>query len=238
MIDFRYYSLDQAQDAQGTAVVIDVLRAFTTAAFAFDVGAKVINPVSGIDEAIHLGKEISDSLIMGEDHGCKPEGFDFGNSPLAISRENLSGKTVIQRTSAGTQGIVRAVNASQIIAASFVVAKASAEYLRLLQPDIVSFIITGSSFGRDGDEDKACAEYIEALVTGRDPEPSHFISRVGSSTVGRIFLDRSHECFHPHDLSLSIQVDRFPFFLQVSRENTRISMRRIYSGNIKENLDE
>jgi len=227
MIDFRYYSLAQAQDAQGTAVVIDVLRAFTTAAIAFEVGAKVIHPVSGIEEAIQRKKTIAGSLVMGEENGWKPDGFDFGNSPAELANVDLSGKTIIQRTSAGTQGIVRVMNADQIIAASFVVAKATAAYLRKLQPGIVSFIITGSSFGRDGDEDRACGEYIEALVAGRDPDPNEYISRVGSSTVGRIFLDRSHACFHPDDLFLSIQVNRLPFVLFVSRESNNLVMRRI-----------
>lgn len=228
MTEFGYYSLAQAQDAKGTAVVIDVLRAFTTAAIAFDAGAKVIYPVSGIEEAIQLGKTIHGSRVMGEENGCKPEGFDFGNSPVEIAEADLSGKTIVQRTSAGTQGIIRAVNADQIIAASFVVAKATAEYLRKLRPGIVSFIITGSSYGRDGDEDMACAEYIEALVLDRDPDPNEYTSRVGSSTVGRIFLDSRHACFHPDDLYLSIQVDRLPFVLLVSRESTNLLMRRIF----------
>ena len=228
MINFKYYSLAQAQDAQGIAVVIDVLRAFTTAAIAFKAGAELICPVSGVEEAIHLRKEMHGSLTMGEENGSKPEGFDYGNSPTEIAKADLSGRTIIQRTSAGTQGIVRVVNADQIIAASFVVASATAAYLRKLKPDYVSFIITGSSFGRDGDEDRACAEYIETLVTGRDPDPDDYISRVGSSTVGRIFLNHNHACFHPDDLSLSIQVDRLPFVLLVSRGNKGFIMRRVF----------
>ena len=41
-----------ASEAVGTAVIIDVFRAFTTAAIAFDRGAKEITLVAEIEEAL------------------------------------------------------------------------------------------------------------------------------------------------------------------------------------------
>jgi 2-phosphosulfolactate phosphatase len=35
-----------------------------------------------------------------------PDGFGFSNSPFEISHIDFGGKTIVQRTSAGTQGIV------------------------------------------------------------------------------------------------------------------------------------
>jgi len=230
MIEFLYYPLAQAHEAQGVAVIIDVLRAFTTAAFAFNAGADKIYPVAAVAEAIQLSDKLPGSLIMGEVNGIKPEGFDFGNSPYDISRIDLTGKMLIQRTSAGTQGIVRVLHADLIIPASFVVAKATADYIRLLNPPVVSFIITGISLGRDGDEDLACAEYIEALVKNKCPDDREYIKRVTASSVGRVFLDGRNTNFQFQDLTLSIQVDRFPYPLKVTRENGRLVMDHQFPG--------
>jgi len=196
MIEFLYYPLAQAHEAQGVAVIIDVLRAFTTAAFAFNAGADKIYPVAAVAEAIQLSDKLPGSLIMGEVNGIKPEGFDFGNSPYDISRIDLTGKMLIQRTSA----------------------------IRSLNPPAVSFIITGISLGRDGDEDLACAEYIEALVKNKCPDARDYIKRVTASSVGRVFLDGRNTNFQFQDLTLSIQVDRFPYPLKVTRENGRLVM--------------
>ncbi|MEA3325993.1 MAG: 2-phosphosulfolactate phosphatase [Chloroflexota bacterium] len=230
MIDFNNYPLSQAHEAQGIVVVIDVLRAFTTAAFAFDAGADKIYLVARVEEAIQLRDKIPGSLIMGEDKAFKPERFDFGNSPADISRIDLTDKTLIQRTSAGTQGIVRVVHADLILAASFVVAKATADYIRMLNPQVVSFIITGVSLGRDGDEDRACAEYIEALVKNKHPDSQEYIKRVRESSVGRMFLAGRDTRFQLQDLTLSIQVDRFPNPLIVRTENKRLVMDQWTSG--------
>lgn len=218
MTEFRYFSLKNAHLAEGAVVVIDVLRAFTTAAYAFSAGAVRIYPVARVDEAFALRMQFPDALIMGEDNGYKPEGFDFGNSPLEISAADLSGRRIIQRTTAGTQGIFQAMNADLHLAASFVVAKPTAEYLMNLEPDKVSFIVTGSSYVQNADEDLACGEYIEALVKKQDPDPENYISRVMSSTVGKTFMMEESDYLKREDIEMSIAVNRFPFCLPVHKE--------------------
>ena len=51
-IQFRIHALESAAEARGMVVVIDVLRAFTTAAYAFHLGAKEIRCVGSVDEAL------------------------------------------------------------------------------------------------------------------------------------------------------------------------------------------
>jgi 2-phosphosulfolactate phosphatase len=220
MTDFNYYSLEDADKANGFVVVVDVLRAFTTAAHAFNVGVEKILPVAGVEEAIQLRKRIPGSLIMGEVDGKKPPGFDFGNSPAAISALDLCGKTLIQRTSAGTQGIVRAMNANYLFAVSFVVAKATAGEIIRRNPAVVSFVITGESVARDGDEDRACAEYIQALVMNEITDKSEYIERVGRSSAGRSFLDGRNMISLKNDFIMSIQAYIFSFTLPVMLEDS------------------
>jgi len=53
-----------------------------------------------------------ESVSYGEVRGRPPEQFSFGNSPFEIDEVDFTGKTIIQRTSAGTQGVVAAVRAN------------------------------------------------------------------------------------------------------------------------------
>jgi len=215
---FLYFPLSRVEEAHGVVVVIDVLRAFTTAAYAFDRGAEKILPVSTIAEAFNLKTQFPESLIMGEENGVKPEGFDFGNSPLDISKQDLKSRTIIQRTSAGTQGLTRTKNHQILIAASFVVASATAKYLKSINPEMVSLIITGQSLGRDGDEDQACAEYIEQLFRGETPNPGDFTARILTSTVGQFFIKENLSYLTQTDVEMSSLVDIFDFVMLVKNE--------------------
>ncbi|MDF1519418.1 MAG: 2-phosphosulfolactate phosphatase [Brevefilum sp.] len=218
MTRFEYFPLSRVQEAHGVVVVIDVLRAFTTAAYAFDRGAEKILPVSTIAEAFNLKTQFPESLIMGEENGVKPEGFDFGNSPLDISKQNLKNRIIIQRTSAGTQGLTQTKNHRILIAASFVVAGATAEFLKSINPETVSFIITGQSMGRDGDEDRACAEYIERLYLGDEPIPEDFTARILTSTVGQSFMKKNLRYLAEADIEMSSLVNIFDFVMLVKSE--------------------
>jgi hypothetical protein len=100
--------LEGAARATGTVAVIDVFRAFTTAAVALANGASGIIMVSTVEEALALREAGVGQVCMGEVHGLAPDGFEFGNSPFEVSATDFTGKTIIRRTSAGTQGIVAA----------------------------------------------------------------------------------------------------------------------------------
>jgi 2-phosphosulfolactate phosphatase len=114
--------LEGATRATGTVAIIDVFRAFTTAAVALANGASKIVMVGTVEEALALRDPGSGHACIGEVggrawrhqppvsplRGEAPPGFDFGNSPFEISGVDFGGKTIVQRTSAGTQGIVAA----------------------------------------------------------------------------------------------------------------------------------
>lgn len=221
-----YFSLKETHLASGVVVVIDVLRAFTTAAFAFDRGACQIIPVGKVEEAFSLRNKFPGSLVMGEAQGCRVAGFDFSNSPAEMQNAAVVGKTLIQRTSAGTQGIIRVSSSQSVIAASFVVARATACALVKTQTDEISFIITGQSQGRDGDEDRACAEYIAALMTDDKCEPQPYLDRVRTSSVGLAFRSGQLGYLSQEDLALCQDVNRFNFYLRVSHIGDRWVIHR------------
>lgn len=221
---FHYTDLEDCHTAQGLVIVIDVLRAFSTAAYAFSRGAKEIILVSSVEEALAFRSQIPNSKVMGEVGGLPPEGFDFGNSPTRISLEDLSGITLIQRTGAGTQGAVRSQNAEILLAASFVVADATVRYVQMLGIEEVTFVITGRHATR-GDEDLACAEYLQELLTGNCPEPSPYLQRVFASRDAIQHLDPLEIAFPLSDLDYCTDMDKFNFAMRITREDGKLVMR-------------
>jgi len=224
---FHYTDLETCHTATGVVIVIDVIRAFTNAAFAFSKGAKEIYPVSKVKDALQLKAQIPDSLACGEEGGLPPEGFDFGNSPTQTNLLDLSGRVIVQRTGAGTQGIVRSVNAEQMLAASMVVANATVRSVQKLDPGSVTFVITGQYAPEHGDEDLACAEYLESLLKGRQPDPAPYVERIIKSRDALLHLDPALPEFPLSDLEHCTSIDRFGFAMLVSKENGRSVLRPI-----------
>ena len=223
---FLYSSLEDCHSAKGIVIVIDVLRAFSTAAYAFSLGAKEILLVGSVEEALALRQQVPNSKVMGEVHGLRPDGFDFGNSPTYLIQEDLSSVTMIQRTTAGTQGVVRSQKAEMLLAASFVVAGATVEHVKKLGPEEVTFVITGRDFG-GGDEDLACANYLEALLKGHRPVPKPFIQRVLASRDASQHFDPNKVGFPITDLDYCTQVDKFDFAMPIERRDGRLIMHSV-----------
>ncbi|MBC7877761.1 MAG: 2-phosphosulfolactate phosphatase [Anaerolineales bacterium] len=221
---FHHKDLETCHTASGLVIVIDVLRAFSHAAYAFSRGAKEIILVSTVEEALTLKSEISNSKAMGEVGGLPPAGFDFGNSPTQILEEDLTGLTLIQRTGAGTQGAVRCVNADAMLAASYVVADATVKYVLKIAPSEITFVITG---GFNNDEDVSCAEYLERLFKGQKPDIKPFVRRVYDSKDAEQHLDPNQPEFPESDLDYCTQISRFNFSMPITRNKNRLTMQAI-----------
>lgn len=213
----RARGIESAASALGHVVVIDVLRAFTTAAYAFASGAERIVLVASADESFALRSQIANAVLVGEHEGRKIAGFDHGNSPAEIARTDLCGKTVVLRSSSGTQGVVGATRASAIVLGSLVVASATARWLRA-HADEVTLLAMGTPFGGDGLEDDACAEHIEALLAHRTPEPQRTRETVLASDAAKLALDPTVDWISSADLDCALAIDRFDYAMTVERE--------------------
>ena len=124
------HMVEGAKQATGLTVIIDVFRAFTVETYLMRNNAQRIIPVGDVQIALDYKKDHPDALLCGERKGIIIEGFDFGNCPTDLEHVDLTGKTVVHTTSAGTQGIANAANADEIISGSLVNASAVAEYIK------------------------------------------------------------------------------------------------------------
>ncbi|MFP4661579.1 MAG: 2-phosphosulfolactate phosphatase [Halanaerobiales bacterium] len=167
-MEIKYFQLiEGARKAEGLTVIIDVFRAFSTACYVFNNNARKIIPVGKLDRAYRLKKENEDLVLMGEREGKTLPGFDYGNSPTLIRDVNFKNKTVVHTTSAGTQGIINASSAEEIITGSFVNAEAIVRYIYARNPKKVSLVAMGDAGLESAAEDILCAEYIRYLLNDR-----------------------------------------------------------------------
>lgn len=213
--------LDGARDATGHAVIVDVFRAFTTAAFCIAAGAREIVLVADHEQALALKRDDPSLFLTGEIGGRPIPGFDVGNSPSAIERLDLSGRRVVQRTSSGTQGVVAASAAHQILLGSFVVAAATVRFLKGAAGDDVTIVAMGAAAQEGSEEDERCASYLAASLAGTPP--------AGHEIVLRTPRDAWPEWFPRRDAELALEIDRFDFALPVTREDGLHVARPVWS---------
>lgn len=213
--------IEGAKQAQGFTVIIDVFRAFSLECYLYDMGIKQIRPVGTIEEAFSLKRHIQNSVLIGERYGKKCDGFDYGNSPSSILKEDVAGKTIIHTTSAGTQGIVNAVHAGEIITGSLVNAKAVAEYIISRQPQTVSLVCMGNGGIRQAPEDELCAEYIKSILEGREfSDMEQKINRL-KRNGGEHFFDPSRQSIFPEaDFYMCVAYNKFPFVITIDQDET------------------
>jgi 2-phosphosulfolactate phosphatase len=218
--------LPHCPDLDGAVVVIDVLRSFTTAAYALARGADEVLAVGSVEAARALAARDAATLTVGAVPGGAPAaGLDLGNSPSQVGRLDLAGRRVALVTAGGTRGLVACEHAGTLLAASLVCAGATAAWLRALAPPSVTLVVTGTWSDRDGDEDHACADLIEALLRGEDPPRAAFARRVRESDFGRRFGAGDAPHLPAADLECCAAVDAFDFALPVSRTASGLAMR-------------
>ncbi len=219
--------LEGARQAEGLTVIIDVFRAFSTACYAYDCGADAILPAGSLEDALSLARLFPGSLLMGERFERKPEGFDFGNSPTHLLSANLKGKMLIHTTSSGTQGIVNARRAEQILTGSFVNAAAIVHYIRSSNPRMVSLVCMGYACEYPTDEDTFCAEYIRNELLGLPTDWEAMVRVIRKGSGARFFEPGSQEWAPSSDFDLCLRRNIFDFVLKAETEDGVIALKKI-----------
>lgn len=211
-----FYYIEGAKKARGLAVIIDVFRAFSVDAYVLRNGAEKIIPVGQLETAYQLKEENPDFILMGERKEKIMPGFDYGNSPTHIEEVDFTGKTVVQTTSAGTQGIDNARGADEIITGSFVNAGAIIKYIKEKQPSQVSLVAMGYNGNQETDEDRFCAEYIKAAITGEQADFPSMIKTLKTGSGARFFKPDNQERSPSRDFDLCLHLDAVDFVIRAT----------------------
>lgn len=227
-MDIKIFQLlDGAKQAEGLTVIIDVFRAFSVACYAFDGGVSRIYPVGLIDLAYQIKLQNPEYLLVGERLEQKPEGFDFGNSPSQLLTGALRGKTMVHTTSSGTQGIVNATSADEIITGSFVNAGAIIDYVKLRNPVKLSLVCMGYACQYPSDEDTFLAEYLKAKLEDQPVDFSAMVEKLRYGAGARFFVPERQAWAPSVDFDLCLNLNRFNFVLKVEREKDLYFLKKI-----------
>jgi len=114
--------------ATAVAIVVDVIRASTSLVTLVERGAGPIyvaptvdaarRAAAGAPQAVRIppaGGSETRPLLIGEQDGLPPEGFDYGNSPAALATASLAGRTVIFATTNGAPALHAAAGAGTVL---------------------------------------------------------------------------------------------------------------------------
>lgn len=215
---------DEATRANGVAIVIDVIRAFSVAGYAFAGGARGIWLVRTVEEAQALRAKDPGVLLAGEVNGRLIPGFDFNNSPSLMAHADVAGRQLIQRTGAGTQGAVNASSAPYVLLCALTNARATAAYARSLAASTggnITLVPTGATSDFTfGNEDELCADYVEALLRERADAPELLASGIADLKASGRFdpWKMGYPDFPEGDIAAVLAVDRFDFAMVGSRK--------------------
>lgn len=222
-MDHLFVGIPELTGVPRVAVVVDVMRAFTVAAWAFSRGVERIVLASTENEALTL-KESHPGWLALKD-GAPAAGFDAVNSPGLLRSRHFTGRTLVQKTTAGTVGALAVADAPLVLCASFVVAGPTARFLRAGNAGPVTFVVTGE--GGRADEDLACAEYIARRTTGADVDASPYLDRARTSRATADLAGGLRSGFHPDDVGLCLEIDRFPFAMVARQEGSLTVLRPV-----------
>jgi 2-phosphosulfolactate phosphatase len=223
-----------ANAARGTAVIIDVFRAFTCEPLLFHYGAARIVLEGDIERCLAMR---GDAILIGEKDEVPIEGFDLTNSPFEIMKKGkkfFSGRNIIHRTTSGVTGAVAAMaNADEVLLASFVTARATAGYIRMKNPALVSIVAMGIRSKEKAPEDEYCGDYIESLLTGKPCDHLDAVRRILVHETAQKFLRGDKSYLPREDPAICIQRDLFPFTLGAERMGDNIQARKLMVADIQ-----
>ena len=207
--------IEGAKAAKGLTVIIDVFRAFSLEAYLFSMGAEKIIPIGDSELAYKLKKENPDYILAGEREGKIMPGFDTGNSPSQLAGLDVSGRTVVHTTSAGTQGIANAKGADELLGASLLTAKATAEYIKGSGAKEVSLVCMGLAGVKETEEDTLCARYIKSIIEKTEIDFPSEIEVLKRTSGAKFFDPLQSEVFPEEDFNMCTIIDKFDFVLKL-----------------------
>jgi len=223
--------LEGARHAAGTAVIIDVFRAFTCTPVLFTLGVRKSVLVATREQAFALREKDPALILVGEISGIPIEGFDLGNSPSEILRKDpglFEGRTVVQRTSSGVQGVLAAMEAAdEVLLGSYVIAKATARYILAKGPERVSLVAMGWNLEEAAPEDEWCARYFTYLLDNTPYDHLTALREVVFHRTTQKFLRPMETHFPPEDPVFCLQRDLFDFAVRARREGDLVIAEKV-----------
>jgi 2-phosphosulfolactate phosphatase len=143
-------------------VVVDIIRATTTATTAVSLGRRVF-PVRTTDEAFVRAAMLEKPLLVGELGGNMPYGFDLTNSPVMISIRPDIDRPMILVSSSGTQLLLNSKGSEGVYVSCFRNFSAVAKYVSG-RHERIAILGAGSRANFRREDQMGCSWVAEKLV--------------------------------------------------------------------------
>lgn len=220
-------------EASHINVVIDVIRAFTVAHYAFINGVQGIILAGTLDDALRLKKIDPDFLLAGEIQGLPIPGFELDNSPVRLHNLDLREKFLIQKTTNGVTATLNALSTDHLFVTGFTNARTTAEFIKrnLLKEDNMMINLIASH--PSGDDDLACAQYISEILQDTNRiSAEETIERIRKSEAAEKFYDNEKPEFLQEDISFCIQELPSDFVMKVNLNKNNPLIERFQVGSL------
>jgi 2-phosphosulfolactate phosphatase len=215
-------------DYANVNIVIDVIRAFTVAHYAFLAGVREIWLAQSVESAFQIKRDFPDVLLAGEVNGLPIEGFDLDNSPAHLVKHGVKKKILVQKTTNGVKAALNALNADEVYVTGFSNAKTTAQYLKhkWKQADSVKMNIIASH--PTGEDDLACAEYIRDIIEDSPQVSCNSIKhQIQHASVAKKFYDPTQIAFNRNDMDFCLQELNSPFVMKINKTKDLPTIERV-----------
>ena len=188
-IDVALVPAEARRWTAGVCIVVDELRASSTVVTLLDRGCAAVLPAASLAEARRLGRAHG-ALTAGEYNVVRPPGFDLGNSPTEIAREDLVGRTVALSTRNGTAVIRALPEDTEVLIGCLLNATACARTaLARARADggVIGIVCAGRLGGFALDDAVAAGCLVERLIACAGPEGAMLELSDGAKAARRIW---------------------------------------------------
>jgi 2-phosphosulfolactate phosphatase len=157
VIDCFPENVARYREAGYVIVAIDVIRATTTAVTAAFLGRKCY-PVDTVDNALALGSELNNPLMVGEQGGDMPAGFEIPNSPALVAEHKDVSQPMVLLSTSGTRIIAAAKGSTACYVTCLRNFTAQTEHLIRHHSKVA--VIGAGTRGEFREEDQMCCAWI------------------------------------------------------------------------------
>lgn len=185
--------------------------------------------VADVDHALELKRSNPGWLVMGENGGKRIDGFDLSNSPVEAASADVAGRTIVQRTGAGTRGASAVTNATRMWCSSLVCATSTATALNVAGLGDPTYVITGDWPERadmNGEDDRLVAAFIESVRTGNGADHARTARAVADTDEAAKTLAIGEGHVDPADITYATDIDRFTFTMEATWADVGLVLRR------------
>lgn len=207
-------------------VIIDVFRAFTTAAYALDQDPENYFLTNKTPVVERLIKEYPEPFLIGKPEIGQTLAYHIPNSPTRVQDHDLKGKTIIHRTEAGAKGVLESSSADQILVVSFPNILATAQYLKQFDPATITIKPMGHEGTTPSLEDNLCAEVLKSLLEGND-SPRDLLMKELKEGPGKYFFQQDQLQYPKDDFKKCLEIGKFNFVIEARIHGDYASLHQL-----------